>query len=350
MLVAGQINIIVGVLPPGFRFRISLIPREPHVWQSVSVALQQGAGRWFNPLARLKPGISVEQARLELEAISQHLEERDSTSDESWRPDVRLLPDVLFASWKESLFLLSGIALLVLLIGCANVANLLLARARKREKEISIRISMGASRLRLIRQLLTESILLAALGGILGLFFTFWGIGFFVALAPRVVALCPGGYQYRWQGARFCGSSLTSDRRHLRAGAGPSNLPTQPVRIFEGGWEAFNRLGPDAPAQFADRLRGEFDTNPACGCRIDGPQLHELATGRSRLRSDQPPEGSNLPAGTRVLGAPGGAWDEGGPSGRPIPGKNCCNGPKHCQVCSLPRSMDSHFLRAGSRS
>ena len=185
MLVAGQINIIVGVLPPGFRFRISLIPREPHVWQSVSVALQQGAGRWFNPLARLKPGISVEQARLELEAISQHLEERDSTSDESWRPDVRLLPDVLFASWKESLFLLSGIALLVLLIGCANVANLLLARARKREKEISIRISMGASRLRLIRQLLTESILLAALGGILGLFFTFWGIGFFVALAPE---------------------------------------------------------------------------------------------------------------------------------------------------------------------
>ena len=188
MLVAGQVNVIVGVLPPGFRFRISSYSyrsREPHVWQSTNLAREPGAGRFLRPVARLKPGVSVQQARLELEAISRNLEETDSPADEGWRTDVQLLQDALFASWNDQFLLLSGIAVLVLLIGCANVANLLLARARRREKEISVRVSMGAGRLRLVRQLLTESILLALLGGALGLVLAFWGIALFVAVAPE---------------------------------------------------------------------------------------------------------------------------------------------------------------------
>ncbi len=186
MLVGGQVSIIVGVLPPDFRFRITPYNTgEAHVWLSSNLAREPGAGRWLRPLARLKPGVSVEQARLELEAIGQHLEEANSPADQGWRTDVQLLPDALFAMWNKHFLLLSGIGLLVLLIGCANVANLLLARTRRREKEISVRISMGASRLRLVRQLLTESILLASLGGVLGLILTYWGIGIFVALAPQ---------------------------------------------------------------------------------------------------------------------------------------------------------------------
>ena len=186
-----------------FGFRVSFIPREPDVWQSANLARGPGAGRWLVPLARLKAGVSVEQARLELEAIRRHLGETGSPADQDWRTGVQLLQDSLFANFNGAFLLLSGIGLLVLLIGCANVANLLLGRARRREKEISVRISMGAGHLRMVRQLLTESILLASLGGVLGLLLTFWGIGLFVALAPEWWPLCPGADQYRWQGARF---------------------------------------------------------------------------------------------------------------------------------------------------
>jgi putative ABC transport system permease protein len=185
LLVAGQVNTIIGVMPPGFW--VFPNQRETHVWQHFKIShhKQKPNTRWQVPLARLKPDVSVEQARLELDAITRHLQERESATEKDWRVNVELLPDMFVAGWKRTLYQLFVIALFVLLIGCANVANMLLARARSREKEISIRISLGASRLRLMRQLLTESILLSSLGGVGGLFLTIWGIGVFVALAPE---------------------------------------------------------------------------------------------------------------------------------------------------------------------
>ena len=246
LVVAGQISVIVGVLPPGFQFGVLPQQREADVWQSLSLRPRgEQESRWFDALARLKLGVSVEQAQLELEAVTRHLQERDSSVDENWRTDVQLLSEVKFSWLQESFALLIGIALLVLLIGCANVANLQLARSRKREKEISIRVSLGANRLRLIRQLLTESILLSSLGGILGLLLTFWGIGLLVKLAPAWWALRMETITIDVRVVAF--TAIVSLLTGAVFGLVPALRASRPdvyESLKEGGWRSASTAGP----------------------------------------------------------------------------------------------------------
>ena len=133
---------------------------------------------------KLKPGITIEQAQ----AIDGCSRPPPGTGLPGYQQGLRVaiqpLREGLFGWSRQFLYPLFGAVAFVLLIACSNIANLLLSRAATRRKEIGIRVALGASRLRLIRQMLTESVLLAVAGGILGLVFSVWGIKLFVALSP----------------------------------------------------------------------------------------------------------------------------------------------------------------------
>jgi putative ABC transport system permease protein len=188
---------VIGVMPPGFRFlpehRIGgkvdlLFPLALDKQRELAGPSRIIEGGVFG---RLRPGISVEQSRAELELIL-----RRFMQDRPLMPkgiEVRMTPlaERLVGHWRLGLLTLFGSVGFVLLIACANVTNLLLARAGVRQKELAIRAALGAGRKRLIRQLLTESLLLSVLGGTAGLLLALWGVKALVAYTPEPVAYTP---------------------------------------------------------------------------------------------------------------------------------------------------------------
>ena len=198
---------IVGVAPSGFRGMDA--PFAPVVWIPVMMTEAtmtvrrtplplNDRGHEFAAIGRLKPGVSIEQAQAQLETLNRQLDladplpadrTRDPDADRSLklvRSQGLIVPFRPMAN--KATALLSAVVGLVLLIACANVANLLLARAAARRKEIAVRLALGAGRMRLIRQLLTESILLAMLGAVSGLLIAFWINRALMALEPPVPA------------------------------------------------------------------------------------------------------------------------------------------------------------------
>jgi predicted permease len=175
---------IVGVLSPGFHF-----PDKTDIWLPSSTFAETESRSAHNYLVvgRLKPDITLEQAQAQMTSIGTRLEQQYPASNKNKSVAVTRMRDDMVSNVQLTLYLLLGAVAVVLLIACANVANLLLAKATTRTREIAIRAAVGASRGRIIRQLVTESLLMAIVAGLAGLILAVWGSAALVALAPANV-------------------------------------------------------------------------------------------------------------------------------------------------------------------
>lgn len=188
-IIGKQLNIngisysVIGVLPATFQFAF----RPNDLWLPYQPSEAQLSRRYMhgtNLIGRLKPGVSPQQAQSELSVIAGRIEKEHNESHANTGMTIVPLQEAVVGQVKPILLILLGAVGFVLLIACANVASLLLTRSLSRQKEVAIRAALGATRWRVIRQLLTESLLLALLGGVAGLLIAYWGVGALVAALP----------------------------------------------------------------------------------------------------------------------------------------------------------------------
>jgi putative ABC transport system permease protein len=191
MRLNGEPFTIVGVMPAAFNF-----PQAAEFWTNAAYDLPPGGpgdprenrgGHYLRGIARLNNGVSLEQANAELLTITEQLKTQYPDTNTNFTTQAASLQEQLVGSSRTPLIILLGAVGCVLLIVIANVANLLMARATVRARELAIRAAIGANRRTLIRQLLTESVVMAVVGGVLGVLLAFWGVDLILALDPGEV-------------------------------------------------------------------------------------------------------------------------------------------------------------------
>ena len=287
---------IIGVLPRGFQFPIQADPLDFYVTIALDATSSDGSepqtasrgAHMLQGIARLKPGVTIEQAQADISAIAANLTKQYPETNTNFGAGFLPLREELIGDVRTGLYVLFGAVLCVLLIANANVANLLLARASVRGKEMALRAALGASRTRIIRQLLTESVMLSAIGGVLGLLIAQWGTEALIRAVPQniprisaiqldgivlaftvLVSLATGvvfGLVPAWQASRVdLNTSLKSGSRtggggegkgRLRNGLVVAEVALALVLLICAGLliQSFARLGKVPPGMRTERL------------------------------------------------------------------------------------------------
>jgi putative ABC transport system permease protein len=178
-------SVITGVMPPGFRFPDT----KAEMWRPLGLVGNPGNGRFLQTVARLRSGATVQSAQAEMNVLGAQLRQERPEFNAKWGVYVNRLKDQATGDVRKPLLVLLGAVACVLLIACANLANLVLIRATGRRREIAVRASLGASRWRLARQLMTESLILAAAAGIAGFVFAIWATRALIALTPESISI-----------------------------------------------------------------------------------------------------------------------------------------------------------------
>jgi putative ABC transport system permease protein len=188
MLVNGRSAVIVGVMPRHFRFPVGWLSSDVELWMPLRLTPEESANRRATTLdvvARMKNAVSRETAEAELDVIARRLETEFPATNADWSVNVFPIRERVSSGLGSVLGFLALAVGAILAIACANVANLLLARGLDRQAELTVRTAIGAGRTRLVRQLVSEGLVLSALGGLGGIAFTVWAVSALSALAPQ---------------------------------------------------------------------------------------------------------------------------------------------------------------------
>jgi len=240
---------VIGVTSPDFKWNY---PRPTDLWIPISLppAWRQMRGALpYKTVARLKPGVTLEQARSSMKDLSVALAREFPRTDSKIEASVIPLRERLFGKTREPLLILTAAVGFVLLLACANLANLLLAQSTVRGRELAVRAALGASRLRLLRQMLSESVLLALVGGAAGLLMALWGRDLLVRLMP---ATFPRGDEVWIDGWVLLFTAALSTLTGLIFGIFPAWQASRPdlIEALKAGASGVT------PGQSSQRLRG----------------------------------------------------------------------------------------------